>query len=299
MKKIVNIALTYSGLIGKLDSVKTHKALAELFPSAEQVNFTAFIHTWEYKDNLLKLESFINTVHKDVCKHLKVRTSDYSALDSILIDADIQKLYLSNKAMDRYNIDRNLINVNDYSGDTKIELLRYKFAQFYSQYEALSMVSKDESSFDLVVRLRPDTSIDCIVPEFTKDNRFPMSETFEEYIHSRNQRSVPSPGIRPLGDNIPDLPIMWTAFNPGDSGVTEHGFNYADWLWFLGHADFIWFMEQFGSSGNFVTEMINSYKLQEQDEQFHGVHRFLSKSILQRNGMVYPWQAIETSLEFT
>lgn len=298
MKKIVNIALTYSGLVSSLDKVKTHKKLAELFPSAEQVNFTAFIHTWEYNDNLLELESFINKLHKDVCKNIQVRTSDYSALDSILGDADIQRLYLSDKAMDRYNIDTNLINVNDYGGDTKKELLRYKFAQFYSQYEALSMVSSDKGTYDLVVRLRPDTSIDLINKKFTTESRFPMTKTFEEYIHSKNQRSIPAPGMRPLGDSIPDLPILWTAFNPMDSGVTEHGFNYADWLWFLAHDDFIWFMRLYGSSRNFLTQMVNQYKIQEKDEVFHGVHRFLSKSIIENHGMVYPWQAIETSLEF-
>lgn len=299
MKRIVNIALCYSGLINNLDYIKTHKKIADLFPSAEKVNFTVCVHTWEYKNNTDKLQDLQLTVNKELTNNVKFNTTDYSELDSILERTGIEKLYLSDKAMKRYNVDTNIVYVDDFSGDTKAELLRYKFAQFYSQYKAFELIGNEPGNYDIVFRLRPDTIIDDINTQLLSESRFPLGNTFEEYMHIKNQKDIPSPGMRPLDYNeVPDIPIMFTSFNEGDSGLTEHGFNYADWLWYMFYKDFQWFMNQYGSAGNFVTELINQYLLQQDSNQFHGVHRFLSKSIIGHHGMIYPWKAIETSLEF-
>ena len=307
MKKIVNIALCYSGLVSDRENIITHKKFAELFPNAQKVNFTAFIHTWEYKDNQNKLDYLVSKLHQCIGQNIKINVTPYDELDEILMHTDIQNLYLSDRAIKRYNkifpglfdADMPIINIDDYQGDIKKELLRYKFAQFYSQFKAFELVGIEPSQYDLVVRLRQDTIIDNVDPQLPMSDLFPFSHTFEEYMVRRNSSTIPSPGLRPLDyDETSDLPIVFTAFNETDSGLTRHGFNYADWCWYMFYKDFAWFMDQYGSACNFVSDMVNQYLLQQDSNQFHGVHRFLSKSLLDKNAMIYPWSAIQSSLEF-
>ena len=300
----MKVALCYSGLFKSWNHLHTQfDGIRNLLaPATNEIDFDVYIHSWDYKTNLQKVNKFKNTLEnfKEV-NNIFETTTTYNEFDTFMEDNPVNAIYVSDKRKSSLGIEDNLIFVDAIEDqEQKLQVLRYKFAQFWSQWLCFESIKQD---YDLVVKLRPDVWIGSINKKFIFEPRFYQSRTFAEFIREKNadKMKMSIPGIRSLSvphDPI-DKPMMFVDINVGDMAVTEFGNNLADWCLYMGGKDFNYFKDTFKDKDNFMTNIIDVYKEMEVAGEDHGVARILSSILTSNNFMVYCWQPFETNVTLT
>jgi len=296
----VKIALCYSGLVNTWEHLNDHYKFTKLFPSADNFDITVFIHSWSIEQNEINVDKFKNDLKKhDAVNSVNVLITSYKEFDDYINWKGIETVFLTAKMRDRLGIKDQIVHLS--LAEDKKEILRYKFAQFWSQWQCFDMLTED---YDLVVRIRPDVKIDRITEHMITETRFPKESTFEDYISIKNNKDELlegslSTGIRSL-DRLyaPNHPMVFVDINQGDMGVTKYGTNMADWCWYMAGQDFKKLRNKFNDAEHFLNELVTVYLQMEDDMEDHGMHRVLCKVLIDHGAIVYPWPVLETSLEW-
>lgn len=293
----VKIALCYSGLVNTWEYLDTHYRFTKLFPSADNFDINVFVHSWDIEQNKINIDKFKSDLEKhDVVNSVEVTVTPYKEFDDYINWKGIETVFLTSKIRDKLGIEDQIVHLS--LTDDKKEILRYKFAQFWSQWQCFDMLSED---YDLVVRIRPDVKIDRIRGSMVTEKRFPEQTTFEDYISLRNNSisNDTSIGIRSLDKlHVPNHPMVFVDLNQGDMGVTKYGTNMADWCWYMAGQDFKKLQNKFNDTEHFLNELVTVYLQMEDDMEDHGMHRVLCKVLIDHGAIVYPWPVLETSLEW-
>ena len=293
----VKIALCYSGLVNTWEYLDTHYRFTKLFPSADNFDINVFVHSWDIEQNKINIDKFKSDLEKhDVVNSVEVTVTPYKEFDDYINWKGIETVFLTSKIRDKLGIEDQIVHLS--LTDDKKEILRYKFAQFWSQWQCFDMLSED---YDLVVRIRPDVKIDRIRGSMVTEKRFPEQTTFEDYISLKNDSTGidTTIGIRSL-DNlyVPNHPVVFVDLNQGDMGVSKYGSNMADWCWYMAGQDFKKLRNKFNDTDHFLNELVTVYLQMEDDMEDHGMPRVLCKVLIDHGAIVYPWPVLETSLEW-
>jgi len=293
----VKIALCYSGLVNTWGYLDTHYKFTKLFPSADNFDINVFVHSWDIEQNKININKFKSDLEKhDVVNSVNVTITPYKEFDDYIDWKGIENVFLTSKIRDQLGIKEQIVHLS--LSDNKKEILRYKFAQFWSQWQCFDMLTED---YDLVVRIRPDVKINRVMEHVVTEKRFPKQTTFEDYISLINSPTGIDTiiGIRSL-DNlyVPNHPVVFVDLNQGDMGVTKYGTNMADWCWYMAGKDFKKLQNKFNDTEDFLNELVTVYLQMEDDMEDHGMHRALCKVLIDHGAIVYPWPVLETSLEW-
>lgn len=293
----VKIALCYSGLVNTWAHLDTHYRFTKLFPSADNFDINVFVHSWDIEQNKININKFKSDLEKhDVVNSVEITVTPYKEFDDYINWKGIETVFLTSKIRDKLGVADQIVHLS--LTDDKKEILRYKFAQFWSQWQCFDMLTED---YDLVVRIRPDVKIDRVTGSIVTEKRFAKETTFEDYISLKNNPIVndTSIGIRSLDSlHQPNHPIVFVGLNEGDMGVTKYGTNMADWCWYMAGQDFKNLRSKFNDTEHFLNELVTVYLQMEDDMEDHGMHRVLCKVLIEHGAIVYPWPVLETSLEW-
>ena len=293
----IKIALCYSGLVNTWEYLNTHYKFTKLFPSADNFDINVFIHSWDIEQNKINVNKFKSDLEKHhEVNSVNVTITPYKEFDDYINWKGIENVFLTSKIRDQLGIEEQVVHLS--LSDDKKEILRYKFAQFWSQWQCFDMLTEDH---DLVVRIRPDVNINRVMEHVVTEKRFPKQTTFEDYMSLKNDSTGidTTIGIRSL-DNlyVPNHPVVFVDLNQGDMGVSKYGSNMADWCWYMAGKDFKNLRNKFNDTEHFLNELVTVYLQMEDDMEDHGVPRVLCKVLIDHGAIVYPWPVLETSLEW-